>query len=113
MEKHAMDATQLWMLIVSQAFVWASLGFAVYWVKKCCSLAPGKRWRISGIMAWLMIGVVMAAANTIVIAVGCPPLPVMRITVWIDRVALLIGYIVIAYTYKQVAKFYGSVGHDA
>ncbi len=55
---------------------------------------------------WLTVSLVLSVASTIVIIIGCPPLPVMRIVVWLDRFTLVVGFLSVGATSTQVIKFY-------
>lgn len=106
-----MPAEQLILLIATQVLLWLSLGWALYWTHQCYHDFPTKRWRLLAIMAWLSFGLLASFVCTVAIIVGCPTLPVMRIVVWVDRTATIIGYTAVGFTSYQVIKFYRGQGY--
>ena len=106
-----MPLSQLVMLLLTQALLWAGLGFALYWTHQCYRDFPEKRWRMLGIMVWLSFSTATSIISTVATLIGCPTLPVMRIVVWVDRTALFVGFLGVGVTGYQVTRFYRGLGN--
>ena len=98
-----MDGPIRLLVWATQALVMAGAILALGSVRHC--MATRRRaWFFWGLYSWAGFGAVLGIAQIVVIVIGCPPLPVMRILLWLDRTVLLTGYLAIVVSCYQMQK---------
>ena len=101
-----MDPNTVLLVIATQAFVVLCNLVAFFLVRRYISrMDPIRRWRHLALLSWLSLGLFIAVLQVVVIIIGCPPFPVMRLLLWLDRTNLVAGYIAMALTAWQLRKF--------
>lgn len=101
-----MTTGQLILTAATQALLLLAVLVSVAVTHRCFREDKRRSWRLLGLSRWLVLGFVVSLIETAVVIIGCPPLPVMRILLWLDRTVLFIGYLTIALTSWQLMKLY-------
>lgn len=101
-----MNPSTVLLVVVTQLFVTACNLVALLITRRMVRQIPSvKRWRHLAILAWLKVALLLAVLQVAIIVIGCPPLPVMRLLLWLDRTSLVVGFIAIIATAWQLWKF--------
>lgn len=103
---HTMPLYQFVMLAVTQAILAGGTLWSYRKVREVCAERPEKKWRWLALEVWLLVCVLSLVASTVVIAIGCPALPVMQIVSWIDRVVMSLGIVFVGVTAMQMSRLY-------
>ena len=108
---HTMSTDQLIFILATQAIMLLALVVALWFAHRCYREFPVKRWRQRAILLWLSAGLLTSLAQCVIITIGCPQLPVMRLLLWLDRTVLVTGYLAHGLTCWQLSKYYRGQGY--
>lgn len=103
---HTMPLYQFLMLVTTQFMLAGGTLWSCRKVREVRAERPNKKWRWLALEVWLWMCTLSLIATTVVIAIGCPTLPVLHIIAWTSRICMVFGIVLVGVTATQMSKLY-------